>query len=188
MQWLNINVGLTGIYDTFNLNDPRVGVPLDPIPSFISMHLDRSLLKPVDKMNGGGGTVQYRRALDPSVFYTPWSYVDHLLIPPAASVGPRRQADMGEVYYVLAGDGKVTVDSETAQIKTGDAVPILMNQQNSFANTGSDPLEFMVLGIARDLPAKEAFILADYRSRQEQFRNFRPRGPRNPQAPAGPPK
>src|ERR1700722_4388929 len=45
VQWLNINVGLSKTYDTFNLADSRVGVPLDPIPQFVSMHLDRSLLK-----------------------------------------------------------------------------------------------------------------------------------------------
>lgn len=175
LQWANVNVGLAGIYDAFNLGDPLVDAHLDRVPAFISMHLDRSLLKPQEKLYGGSGTVQYRRALDPSVFYTPWSYVDHLLIPPGASVGPRRQQDMSEVYYVITGDGKVTVESETAQIKTGDAVPILMSQQNSFTNTGSDPLEFMIIGVARDLAAKEAFILADYKTREEQFRARRRR-------------
>src|SRR5450755_4232896 len=53
LQWWNISVGLTKVYDTFNLGDPRVGAPLDPIPQFITMHLDRSLLKPVSQMNGG---------------------------------------------------------------------------------------------------------------------------------------
>ena len=28
-------------YDAFNLNDGRVDVPLDPIPQFITMRLDR---------------------------------------------------------------------------------------------------------------------------------------------------
>ena len=65
---MNINIGLThDFYDAFNLDDSRVGAPVDVVPTFIAMHLDRSLLKPVDHMKGGTGTVQYRRALDPSV-------------------------------------------------------------------------------------------------------------------------
>ncbi len=69
VQWMNINVSMAkDQYDAFNLNDPRLDVPLDPIPQFITMRLDRALLRPVDAMNGGKGTVQYRRALDPSIF------------------------------------------------------------------------------------------------------------------------
>jgi mannose-6-phosphate isomerase-like protein (cupin superfamily) len=90
----------------------------------------------------------------PSVFSTPWSYVDHLLLMPGSS---SRIADMSEAYCVMSGDGMVTVDGETAAIHAGDAIPVDLGQSKSFTVTGNAPLELLVFGSARDMKTKEAF-------------------------------
>ncbi len=155
VEWMNINVSARkGVYDAFDLSDGRVDVPIDPIPVFMTMRLDRSLLRPIEALNGGKGTVQYRRALAPSVFLSAWSYVDHLVLPPDASTGPQAFPEVGEFYYVMNGQGSVTIGSETAQIRAGDAVPIRLNDRKSFANTGTAPLEFLIVGVARDADRK----------------------------------
>lgn len=151
VEWMNINVGMSKVYDTFNLGDDRVGAPLDKVPQFVTMHLDKALLKPT-----GIEGVTRRRALGPSVFYTPWAYVDHVLIQPGATLPQTRYPDMSEAYYVISGDGSVTVDGETALIKKGDAIPVDLNQAKSFKG-GSTPLEMMIIGVAKDMAVKNAF-------------------------------
>jgi len=158
LQWLNINVGMNKVYDTFNLGDSRLNAPLDPVPQFVSFRLDRSLLKPVNAMDGGSGTVQYRRALEPTVFTTAWSWVDHLLMPPGTSVGPKAKPDFAEVYYVVTGDGSVGLGSETANIHAGDVIPVRLNEERTIKNSGSGPLEFLVIGVAKDLATKDALM------------------------------
>jgi mannose-6-phosphate isomerase-like protein (cupin superfamily) len=159
VEWMNINVSsLNAVYDAFDLGDPRVGVPLDPTPVFMTMRLDQALLRPVEAMLGGKGTAHYRRALSPSVFLGPWAYVDHLMLPPGAAVGPNTDTDFGAFYYVLAGSGRVTIGGETAPIVRGDAIPLQLKSVKTFANTGATPLELLIVGVASD-PQKKNDLL-----------------------------
>jgi len=156
VKWLNIQVtAAKGSSDAFNLDDPRVGVPLDPIPVFMSSRFERSLLQPVEAMNGGKGAGQYRRVLNASVFTTPWSYLDQVVLPPGGSIGPHLHRQVAEVYYVVKGQGKLTVSSqatgaESATLREGDAVALQLGETHSFDNTGYEPLEMFIIGVSRD--------------------------------------
>lgn len=149
VEWMNIAItAVKGRYDAFDLGDGRVGVALDPVPVFSTLRLDKSRLRPVQAMEGGRGAALYRRALPPEVFTTNWSYVDHLVVPAAASVGKHRHRGVEEIYYVLNGEGTFFVDNEKATVKKDDAVPVRFNEVHSIENNGPGDLEFMIFGIA----------------------------------------
>ena len=142
---------LKGENDAFNTDDPRVDVPLDRIPSFMTVYFDRALLRPVNAMFGGQGAVQYRRAVSPSLYVGPWAYTDHLLLPPGTTVGEQIHRGVAEVYFVMSGSGTVTVGSETAAIKEGDAIPVQLNEKHTLQNAGTAPLELLIVGVSREL-------------------------------------
>jgi mannose-6-phosphate isomerase-like protein (cupin superfamily) len=150
VEFMNINVSaIKDRYDNFDLGDARTDVAnKDPIPVFMTMRLDKEMLRPAPGYHGGEGAARYRRVLGPSVFQTNWSYMDHLLLPPGASEGMHKHPGIEEVYYVLNGEGQALVNGETAEIRKGDAVPILLNEAHSFKNSGSQDLELMIMGIA----------------------------------------
>jgi len=158
VSWMNVQVVYGPGSSAFDLGDTRVGAALDPIPTFMSTRFDRALLRPVEAMRGGKGTAQYRRAFDGAVFSTAWSYVDHIVLPPGASIGPQATGNIAEIAYVVAGSGVASVGGETAPIKALDVAPIRSGEVHGFENTGDQPLEMIIIGIARDLAAKEAFL------------------------------
>jgi quercetin dioxygenase-like cupin family protein len=56
----------------------------------------------------------------------------------------------------MSGDGSVTVNGETVAIKKGDAIPVEVGQSKSF-KAGTQPLELLIIGVAKDMAAKNAF-------------------------------
>jgi mannose-6-phosphate isomerase-like protein (cupin superfamily) len=155
MQWLNVSVSAKNGGGNFENGDDRADVAVDRIPQFIFMRFDRTLLQPLEQMNGGTGKTLYRRTLGPGAFSTLWGYVDHFLLNPGVSIGPAAQADVSEIYYVISGAGTVAVNNETAPVKAGDAIPVDMGQTRSFTQAGAEPLELFSVGVARNPSVKE---------------------------------
>lgn len=162
IQWLNINVSLLpGLYDNFDLGDDRVGAQLDEIPQFITADLSGNRLRDIENYDGGTGTVKVRRALGPAVFSTAWSYFDHVVIGDDASIGPIAKPEMSEVFFVMEGEGEATINGETAAIGKGDAIPAGLGESRQFVSTGDEPLQLLVIGVARDLESKNKYMMSD---------------------------
>ena len=166
LQWINFQVSVNaGISDAFDLGDDRsTGITLDRIPTFMTMSLDPARTRAAGARGRGAAApgpapaVLSRRAYGPSVFASTWAYVDHTIVSPGASTPQLAHAAIGEVYYVLSGQGTVTVGGETTAIGKWDAVPVRVNETSSFTSTGTEPLELLVYGVAKDMESKLAMM------------------------------
>jgi mannose-6-phosphate isomerase-like protein (cupin superfamily) len=174
VQWMNLNVSLVaGVYDNFDLGDTRAGAALDAIPTFMTIRFDKSLLRAPGARGRGAPTpppppnaVLSRRAAGPAVFSTTWSYLDHVVVPPGAATPELPHDGVAEAYYVLGGEGTISVagsQPETAAGRAGDAIPVRIGESTRFTNTGAGPLELLVMGVAKDMAAKTPLLTAPAR-------------------------
>jgi mannose-6-phosphate isomerase-like protein (cupin superfamily) len=181
LQWINFQVSVNaGVSDAFDLGDDRVGATLDKVPTFMTARLDRELIT-AGRRGGRGGRggrpggparagappaapaapaapegVVTRTAADGSQFASTWAYLRQVLIQPGASTPAMAHDDIAEAYYVLAGKGTVTVGTETAPVGKWDAIAVRLSDTSSFTNTGTEPLELLVYGVAKDMDTKIA--------------------------------
>jgi mannose-6-phosphate isomerase-like protein (cupin superfamily) len=169
VQWMNLNVSLVpGVYDNFDLGDTRVGAALDAIPAFMTFRLERSQLRAAGARGRGAAApaaapdaTLSRRVAGPAVFSTTWSYLDHVLVPPGAATPEVRHDALAEAYYVLGGEGTISItggESGTALVRAGDAIPVRLGESSRFTNTGSAPFELFVIGVAKDTATKTQLL------------------------------
>ena len=148
IRWLNFAVSTTkGRGDNFDLGDNRIGAALDPIPQFVSGQLKRESLKPNSTLYTGNG-ILYRRIFGPDIFSTSWDHVDHVVIPPGVTTGPRQLEGIEDVYYVVKGSRTITINADSASVKADDAFFGSLGETIKISNNGSDDFELMVIGIA----------------------------------------
>ncbi len=151
LEWMNIGVSMVkGKYDAINFGDDRANVKLDSPAPFKWGNFDRSLLKPAPNAHHGKGTILFRRIWDNEDFGTNWYFVDHCILPPETSIGYHQHNTIEEVYYVIRGKGRYTVNGKTFDVKTSDALPCRLHDSHGLYNNSDEDLEIMVVSVAME--------------------------------------
>jgi mannose-6-phosphate isomerase-like protein (cupin superfamily) len=64
-------------------------------------------------------------------------------IPVGGSTQEHYHPKAEEIYYIMAGTGKVRIEGESQDVRVGDAIPILPGQKHKIWNTGAETLRFL---------------------------------------------
>ena len=112
----------------------------------MTMRLDKKLLRPAEQIPRRHRARRCTAARSTRACFSPTGRTWIISCCRRALGGLHRHTGVEEVYYVINGDGEVSVGGETTAIRKGDAVPLQLNDPHAFRNTGKADLEFMILG------------------------------------------
>lgn len=84
-------------------------------------------------------------------------------LPVGKTFEPHYHEDMDEVFIILNGKVKIKIGKEEADLEKGDAVVTPMNQVHQMSNICSKDVEYLVIGISRELNGK-TITLNTYKS------------------------
>ena len=66
-------------------------------------------------------------------------------LPPGAIVGRHYHLETEEIYYILDGEGRMTVGEETREVSAGDAVLVPRGCAHTLENTGREPMTILLV-------------------------------------------
>lgn len=64
-------------------------------------------------------------------------------LPPGGQTTPHYHPQTEEIYYILAGTGRMTIGEESRDVGPGDAIAIPPGAPHTIQNTGDDVLKFL---------------------------------------------
>lgn len=140
LQWLNVAVSdVKGIGDAIDFNDDLSNRKIEsPVPFKWAM-LEPSLLKPASHAHLGKGDILFKRLWANDSFLTNWDFTDHCVLQPDTSIGYHQHNAIEEIYYLVSGRGRMTVNDITWEVKAGDAIPCTIGDSHGLYNhTGED--------------------------------------------------
>ncbi|MNJ43343.1 Cupin domain protein [compost metagenome] len=98
----------------------------------------------VASSHAGQGEVHSVKLYHESDFESSLRFLNYTVMPPGTSIGYHEHGDNEELYIILKGSGKMTVNGEVCTVKAGDAILNKRNWSHGLENTGTEPLRILV--------------------------------------------
>ncbi len=145
LQWLNVAVSMEkGKGDSIDYKDDLTNKKVESPAPFLWTPIDRSLQKPAAHAHGGKGSIPFKRLWANDSFQTDWDFVDHCVLPPDTSIGYHQHNAIEEIYYLVSGRGRMTVNDHTFDVGPGDAVPCTLHDSHGLYNNGREDIVLIV--------------------------------------------
>ncbi|GAA1402011.1 hypothetical protein GCM10009639_45010 [Kitasatospora putterlickiae] len=138
----------------------------------------------VHGVHGAAGTTQWTCLARRAGLAGDWEAVEWARVPAGGTSGEHLHTRTREVYVLLTGEGEVTLDGHPYAVRAGDTVLTAVGTRHGLRNTGTGPLEWLVI----ELPAEpEAPGPDGGRVGSTVIRDLRRTGPLDPSAVIGGP-
>ena len=164
VEFMNIGVTLENRqYDAVNFakKNDLADAEIESPPPFLWSVIDKRLLHPVKPFYNGKGEMFYRKIWSTDKFKTKWGFVNHYVLKPGSSIGYHRHDVMEEIYYIFSGNGRMTVDDVTIDVKAGDAASVILHGAHGLYNNSNADLEVISIAVPLEKGEYDGVPLGD---------------------------
>ena len=104
---------------------------------------------PLAKCHDGLGTIGWTGVLEgKDLAGRRLRFVHDDVLPPGTSIGVHRHGGDEEYYYILSGQGVMTLDGVRHEVSQGDITGVFPGGEHGLENTGNTDLRVLVISVA----------------------------------------
>jgi mannose-6-phosphate isomerase-like protein (cupin superfamily) len=95
----------------------------------------------------GPGSIQIGRIFHDEKLEAPWHFVEYLVVPPGVTIGEHRHGQNEEIYFILEGQAKMTVNGQEHDVKPGDFILNRSGWEHGLRNESSNEVKILVIEV-----------------------------------------
>ena len=92
----------------------------------------------------GKGSLRFCRPFHAKELHSELDFVDFVEVPPGVSIGEHRHAADEEIYFVVSGNGRMTLEGDSFDVAKGDLIRNIPGGQHALVATGEEDLHLLV--------------------------------------------
>jgi quercetin dioxygenase-like cupin family protein len=104
--------------------------------------------EPLENCHDGVGALDWTIVLDHNDLKgRVLNFIHDDILPPGVSIGYHKHSGDEEYYYIVSGEGTMTLDGESMKVTGGDITAVYPGGMHALENTGTEDLRIIVISV-----------------------------------------
>ncbi len=95
----------------------------------------------------GSGALQIARVFLGKELEAPWHFIEYLEVPPGVTIGEHQHGNDEEIYFIMSGQAKMTVNGQEHDVKPGDFILNRAGWTHGLRNEGDETVKLLVIEV-----------------------------------------
>jgi len=96
------------------------------------------------KCHNGEGEISFREVFNQEAFESKLAHLHETIVRPHSTIGYHLHKGNEEIYYLIEGEGIMTVDREERRVRPGDAIITHSGSKHGLVNNTDNDLKILV--------------------------------------------
>lgn len=97
--------------------------------------------------HGGPGTCQIARLFQTEKLAGTWHFIEYLIVPPGVTIGRHRHGANEEIYFIIEGQAKMTINNQEYLVKPGDFIVNHPEWEHGLHNESQEEVKLLVIEV-----------------------------------------